>query len=157
MRYLGIDYGLKRVGAAICDAGETIVSPLCQFNHPGKREALTARLLQIIEEHEVEAVVVGMPYNMDGTEGEQARLTRQFVKQMEEDLARPVYVQDERLSSATADAWLRQGELSQNKKRARRDMLAACAILQSFLDHKHGQATQWTTVKGAEDTNKGSD
>lgn len=139
MRYLAIDYGLKRIGLALCDAGESIVSPLDQLQQDRKRpQEAIERLRQYIREYEVEAVVVGLPLNMDGSEGPQVALTREFVRSLEEAIALPIHWQDERLSTAAADELLAGMDLTKDKKKRRRDMLAACDILQSFLDRDHG-------------------
>jgi len=134
MRYLAIDYGLKRVGLAVCDPDESIVSPFCQLearkNWP---EGLIEQLQKIILEHQIEAIVVGLPLNMDDTEGEQAQLTRQFSKKLIQATGLPVHLQDERLSSAAADEMLAEHGMSRQKQKSRRDMLAACAILRDFL------------------------
>ena len=135
MRYLGIDYGLKRIGLAISDAGESIVSPLCQleFNRGGP-ERIILELERIIRENEVEAIVVGLPLNMDGSEGRQAQLTRSFAAKIMQAVPLPVHFADERLSSTAADEKLAEASLSRRKRKARRDMLAACEILHDFLN-----------------------
>ena len=138
MRYLAIDYGLKRVGLAICDAQEIIVSPLTLLEIARDQGAtkLQADLQQIVGAEHVAEVVVGLPLNMDGSEGLQATLTRKFATELAEALAVPVHLHDERLSSAAADEMLTQAGLSLRKFKGKRDMLAACAILQCFLDSK---------------------
>jgi len=136
MRYLAIDYGLKRVGLAVCDADEIVVSPLCQIEtNSQKPEILLERLRRIINEYQIEAVVVGLPLNMDDSEGGQAKLTRQYTEQLAASIELPVHLQDERLSSMSADEILAETNLSTAKRKKRRDMLAACAILQDFLDN----------------------
>ena len=138
MRYLGIDYGSKRVGIALCDADESIVSPLCQLQgRASQEEKLIAHLEKLIGQHAVEALVVGLPVNMDGTEGSQARQARQFARRLEKRLALKVYLQDERLSSYAAEEKLAAGNLTRTRRRRRRDMLAACEILQDFLTQKN--------------------
>ena len=138
MRYLAIDYGLKRVGLALCDSSETIVSPLCQFEHDHKRPQIaTDRVKQIVAEYQVQALVVGLPLNMDDTEGAQAVLTRRFAEALVCAVSLPLYMQDERLSSAAADELLNETEFTKGKKKQRRDMLAACDILRSFLNRDH--------------------
>ncbi|KPK75390.1 MAG: hypothetical protein AMJ79_11375 [Phycisphaerae bacterium SM23_30] len=134
MRYLGIDYGLRRLGLALCDAQETIVSPLCRLSlgRGGSKEVL-ARLREIIEDNQVEALVVGLPLNMDDSEGEQARRARRFARELSRASGKPVHLQDERLSSMAADDKLSRSGLSRKKRRQRRDMLAACDILEEFL------------------------
>ena len=135
MRYLAIDYGLKRVGLAICDTGETIVSPLRLLKvDPSRPQRLIEQLERIITEHRVEAVVVGLPLNMDDSEGPQAKLTRRFAKQLNKAVDKPVLFQDERLSSEAADGMLAESGLSRKKRREKRDMLAACEILNDFLN-----------------------
>ena len=135
MRYLAIDYGLKRVGLAICDAGETIVSPLQLLKvDPSRPQRLIEQIERIVTEHQVEAVVVGLPLNMDDSEGQQAQLTRRFVKRLCETVNKPVHFQDERLSSEAADGMLAESGLSKKKRKEKRDMLAACEILNDFLN-----------------------
>ena len=137
MRYLAIDYGLKRLGLAICDAQETIFSPLCQLeSRSGQRDRLLKEIGKIAKEYEAGAIVVGLPLNMDGSEGEQARLCRQFAEQVGQALSLPVHLQDERLSSAAADEMLAESGLTSGKRKSRRDMLAACDILRDFLDRR---------------------
>ena len=138
MRYLGIDYGLKRVGLAICDAEEIIVSPLQVLEGPRDRgmAQLLAQLQNVVQEEQVTEIVVGLPVNMDGTEGEQAALTRRFAAELTQALAIPIHLHDERLSSAAADEMIAAAGLNPTKFKAKRDMLAACAVLRSFLDSK---------------------
>ena len=137
MRYLAIDYGLKRLGVAICDANETIVSPLCQLQMEASgRQKLFEQFRQMVQEHQVEAVVVGLPLNMDDSEGDQAKLTRKFADDLAQAVSLPVHLQDERLSSSAADEKLALSGLSRKKQRQKRDMLAACDILEEFLQRE---------------------
>ena len=137
MRYLAIDYGLKRLGLALCDPGETIVSPLCQLPVDVSRpDQIFATLQEVIAEREIDAVVVGLPLNMDDSEGKQAKISRQFAEQLAQAVPIPVNLQDERLSSMAADEMLAESGLSKAKRKSRRDMLAACDILQEFLYKK---------------------
>ena len=138
MRYLAVDHGTKRIGLAICDPDEIIVSPLCQLDaHPDRPAHLLARIAQIIDENQVQAVVVGLPLNMDDSEGPQAASAREFARRLAAAVAVPLHLFDERLSTAAADEILLQTDLTKKKRRRRRDMLAACNILQDFLHHKH--------------------
>ena len=135
MRYMAIDYGLKRVGLALCDPAGTIVSPLCQLqNHPDQPDRLIEQLAQTIKENQVDALIVGLPINNDGTVGPQAQLCRQFADRLARDVTIPVHLQDERLSSFAADELLASVKLTKAQTKRRRDMLAACDILRSFLD-----------------------
>ena len=138
MRYLAIDYGLKRSGLALCDPAETIVSPLCQLTVDVSRpEHIITALTEIITEYAIDALVVGLPLNMDGSEGEQAKRSRRFGEQLETALEIPVHLQDERLSSMAADEMLAESGFSKAKRKSKRDMLAACDILQEFLRKKN--------------------
>ena len=137
MRYLGIDYGQKRTGLAICDGGEMIASPLKVLT-VGQDE-LVAGIAKIVKHENVDAVVLGLPLNMDGTAGYQAKRVRAFAAQMKDRIDIPIHFQDERLSSFEAEGKLSGVELTRKKKKKRLDAVAAAAILQSFLDEKHGR------------------
>jgi len=137
MRYLGIDYGQKRTGLAICDGAETIASPLKVLT--GRRSELFASIAEIVKQEDVEAIVLGLPLNMDGTAGRQVKLVQDFAGRIKEHVPLPVHFHDERLSSFEAEGKLSGVELTRKKKKARLDAVAAAAILQSFLDKKHGR------------------
>jgi putative Holliday junction resolvase len=133
MRYLAIDYGEKRTGLAICDAGETIVTPLTVIH--GQKERLK-RLADIVKTENVEAVVIGLPLNMDGSKGSQAILVLRFAKQLREHLDIPIHFQDERLSSFEAEEKLAPAKFTRSKRRKRLDAVAAASILEDFLEQK---------------------
>jgi len=136
IRYLGIDYGLKRIGLALGDAGGRLATPLKQLDGQGHPSDDARQLRPIIEEYEIEVVVVGLPLMEDGTEGEQSRLTRKFGEAVVAELGLPVEYFDERYSSHAADHLLNQrDELTSKKRRARRDAIAAATFLQEFLDN----------------------
>jgi putative Holliday junction resolvase len=131
MRYLAIDYGMKRTGLAVCDAEERIVSPLDVLH--GSKDLLD-RLLRIIAAERIEAVVLGLPLNMDGSEGSQVQRVRTFAGQLRRRIEIPVYFQDERLSSFAAEQKLQEAGLSRGKRQERVDALAAAEILETFLE-----------------------
>lgn len=130
MRYLAIDYGNKRTGLAICDQAETIASPLTVIQ--GQKELLK-KIAEVIEAENVDAVVLGLPLNMDGSEGPQAELVLKFGKQLQNCLKIPVLLQDERLSSFGAEEKLIPANYTRKKKKKRLDAVAAAEILASFL------------------------
>ena len=134
MRYLGIDYGTKRTGLSICDPNEIIVSPLTVLQ---SREPLPEKIAQVVEDEGVMAVVLGLPLNMDGSEGPQTQLVLKFADQLQARLKIPVYLQDERLSSFGAEEKLAPANLSRDKKKERLDAVAAAEILEAFLEQKH--------------------
>jgi putative Holliday junction resolvase len=136
MRYLAIDYGMKRTGLAVCDAGETIASPLAVVQ--GHKD-LIERIKRIIASEGIGAVVVGLPLNMDDSEGPQAKLVQAFARELGRHIPVPIHLQDERLSSFAAEQRLQEMGLTRGKKRERLDALAAADILQTFLDQKAGR------------------
>lgn len=133
MRYLAIDYGIKRTGLAVCDALETIASPL-KVLHGHRR--LVEEIEQIVTSENIEGIVLGLPLNMDGSQGPQARQVLAFADRLKQRLAIPIHLQDERLSSFGAEEKLQATGLSRSKRRERLDALAAAEILQAFLDQR---------------------
>jgi putative Holliday junction resolvase len=133
MRYLAIDYGTKRTGLAVCDPSETIVSPLTVIEG---RKNLIGKILEIITCENIEAIVFGLPLNMDGTTGPQAKRATQFAKELETRINVPIYFQDERLSSFGAEEKLAPAEFTRKKKARRLDAIAAAQILEAFLEQK---------------------
>ncbi len=133
MRYLAIDHGTKRTGLAICDSGETIASPLTVIQ--GKKELLK-KIAEVVETENVEAVVLGLPLNMDGSESSQTKLVLKFAGQLKDHLHIPVHLQDERLSSFSAEEKLASAKFTKEKMRKRLDAVAAAEILEAFLEQK---------------------
>lgn len=130
---LGIDYGSKRLGFAVCDREQTIASPV--ENYERQTPPVDAKALhRLIEDYRIVGLVVGLPVHMSGDEGAQAHEARTFGQWAAAQTGLPLQFWDERFSSHAADAALFQGELTNKQHKARRDMLAARAILQSFLD-----------------------
>ena len=133
MRYLSIDYGDKRTGLAVCDAGETIVTPLRVLNGQTR---LVEKIVGIIESEEINAIVLGLPLNADGTEGPSVKRVRRFGTRLAKHIDIPLHFQDERLSSFTAEQKLIDAQLTRKKKAGRLDAVAAAEILQTFLEGK---------------------
>lgn len=133
LRWLAIDYGSRRIGLASCDPDEAIASPARVLDATGDPNADAARVCDFADRHEIDALVVGLPLNMDGTVGPQAKRTLAFVEALRARTDRPVETFDERLTSFQADQWLDQLDASPTRRRRLRDALAALAILQSFL------------------------
>ncbi|MHC4288463.1 MAG: Holliday junction resolvase RuvX [Planctomycetota bacterium] len=101
MRYLAIDHGQKRTGLAVSDASETLVSPYSVIETTCEAELLR-RILDVMKTEEIEAVVVGLPVNMDGTEGTRVKQVKQFVEKLRQQTSKPIQMYDERLSSFEA-------------------------------------------------------
>ncbi len=138
MRYLAIDYGTRRTGLAICDAAETIASPLSVIQG---RKDLPKKIADIVAAEGVEAIVLGLPLSMDGTESAQTRLVLKFAEELKKHLDIPVHLHDERLSSFAAEEKLAAAEYSRGQKQKRLDAVAAAAILEAFLEEKNAGAS----------------
>ncbi len=135
-RYIAIDHGTKRIGLAIGDSQLAIVSPLEPIQSRGRIDDDIAALLKIADEYGADEFVVGLPLNMDDTEGPQAKLTRQFGEAIQTKSGRKVHYFDERLSSFAADELLRDGDFTRKQHRSRQDGVAAQVLLQAFLDSR---------------------
>lgn len=131
---LGIDYGSKRIGLAVSDAAGAMAMPLGVVEAKGTLEEQARRVLAAAEGYDVGGFVVGLPLNMDDTEGPQAKASRRFGEALSRAAGRPVTYWDERLSSAAADDLLRPADLTRGKHKARRDSVAALVVLQSYLN-----------------------
>ncbi len=132
MRVLGIDYGNRRIGLAISDEIGLIAHGLPTLTHKAEAQVLAA-LRQLIEEHDIAEIVVGLPRNMDGSIGPQAEKAMAFAESLEA-LGLPVHLVDERLTTERAKRALEEAGLTSPKHRAKRDRMAAQFILQTFLD-----------------------
>jgi putative Holliday junction resolvase len=136
-RWLGVDYGTRRIGLACSDAREIIVSPADTLSGTGTRPGDVAAVLRWATSHEIEGIVVGLPLNMDGTDSRQTQMTRTFIEELRSCTPLPVEAWDERLSSYQADTILAAADVRRSRRQGLRDALAAQVILQSFLDARH--------------------
>jgi putative Holliday junction resolvase len=122
MRVLALDHGTVRIGCALSDPSGTLATPLPVIEPPEARA-----VAELVDEHGVELVVVGLPLHLSGEEGSQAGLARSFCRELEAMLSIPVETYDERLTSRMADASRRGGAV------AARDSIAAAHLLDSYL------------------------
>ncbi|MEE9129306.1 MAG: Holliday junction resolvase RuvX [Phycisphaerales bacterium] len=134
MRFLAIDLGDKRTGLAIGDDETKVASPLTVIELPCG-DPLLGALTKAIDEHTPDAIVLGLPLNMDGTEGPQAKLVREFGQQLQLRCGLDVHCHDERLTSFAADQQMAGTGRTHKQKKRLRDALAAAEILRDFLDH----------------------
>lgn len=133
-RWVGIDYGSRRIGLALSDPGARIATPAEALDAVGEPVRDARRVTDWSAPHQPDGFVVGLPLNMDGSAGPQAEQTRRFAAALERLAALPVRLQDERLSTFQADQHLRAADVPARKRKGRRDAVAAQVILQSFLD-----------------------
>jgi putative Holliday junction resolvase len=133
VRLLALDIGEKRIGVAVSDPSGTVASPLTVLDAP-RTMATGEDLMRLIEEYEVEAVIVGLPLSMDGSEGPQAERVRRAASRLAGFLRVPVEFADERLSSVQASRALGSGGVTSRRARGSVDKIAASIFLQSYLD-----------------------
>jgi len=132
-RSLGIDFGTRRIGLALSDPTGTLASPLPFLENTGPQK-VTAALRKLIQSHEIQTLVIGLPRNMDGTHGPAAQKVRDFIAQIQPHLPVPIIALDERLTTAQASRDLSRMGLSQKELRKKVDSSSAALILQQFLD-----------------------
>ncbi len=135
MRYLAIDLGEKRTGLAVGDDVTGIASPLDVIQTAGSEERFK-QIERAIDDQGPDALVVGVPLNMDGSIGPGAKKSQAFGDELGKRFGLPVHLFDERLTSAAADEQMAQSGLTHGQKKARRDALAAAAILRGFLEQQ---------------------
>ena len=143
-RWLAIDLGTVRIGVAYGVVSHGIASPLEVIAAIPPAAAID-RIQQLAREYNAQAIVVGLPLNMDDTEGPQARLSRTWAVQLAAVCGLEVRLWDERLSSFTADQAL-AGQMTRKKKKARQDALAAASMLQDFLARRGNETAEIVTA-----------
>ena len=132
-RLIGIDLGTKTIGLALSDVTRTIATPLETI----KRVKFTPdieRLLSIADKHAIAGFVLGLPINLDGSEGPRAQATRAFARNLGRLTSRPILLWDERLSTAAAERTLLEADTSRRRRAEVIDKMAAAIILQGALD-----------------------
>lgn len=140
MRIFAIDLGDQRTGLALADRITCIASPAGLIETPIEREQGRLLINEIVKQFQQQAsgpeteIVLGIPLNMDNTEGPRAKLVRDFAQKLANRLDRPVVLVDERKTSQLADARMSQSGLTHKQKKQRRDAIAAAAIAQLYLD-----------------------
>ena len=132
-RLMGVDLGTKTIGLALSDVERRIATPLETI----KRVKFTPdalKMIGLVERFEVGGLVVGLPLNMDGTEGPRSQATRAFVRNLQPRLQRPMLFWDERLSTIVVTRALIAADASRAKRADSVDKMAAAYILQGALD-----------------------
>lgn len=132
-RLAGLDLGTRTIGVALSDAGRIIATPYETIRR-SKLKADIARLKEIIAREGVGALVLGLPINMDGSEGPRAQATRQFAADLGKEVDLPLCFWDERLSTYAAEQLLLEAGTSRKRRAEVIDKLAAAVILQGLLD-----------------------
>ena len=132
-RTLGIDYGEKRIGVALSDGLGIAAHPFGVLEAGGDAGP---RLAELVREHDVERVVVGLPRSLDGSEGKAATIARRFAQELRALLDIEVAMYDERLTSRIAEDVLLSAGSSRARRRKKVDKVAAAVMLQGYLDRR---------------------
>lgn len=135
MRALALDHGTKRIGVAISDELGIIAQPL-EFIPAEPLEKFYLRLTAILAEKQVSEIVVGMPFNMDGSTGPAAEKVERFVAELRTKVRQPIHTCDERLTTYEAENLLISAGARRKKRKQVIDKMAAAVLLQSYLDAK---------------------
>lgn len=139
MIILSVDLGKARTGLAVCDRGEVLASPLSVITERDS-ERLVEKVALAAKEAGAEQLVVGLPRNMDGTEGESAQNARQMAARLGEATGLPVALCDERGTTITAHGYLNETNTRGKKRKAVVDAVAATVILEDYLRARRNQA-----------------
>lgn len=137
MIIISVDLGHARTGLAISDKSGFLASSLCVIEEHND-DRLVQKITDIIKENKAERVVVGLPKNMDGSEGESATRARELAQKISDLADVPYVMQDERGTTITAHAYLSAKEVYGKKRKKQVDAVAASIILQDYLDSQKG-------------------
>lgn len=135
MRTLALDHGTKRIGVAISDELGIIAQPL-EFIPAEPIDAFYRRLAVILAEKKVAEIVVGMPFNMDGSTGASAERVQKFITELQSKVSLPIHTCDERLTTYEAENLLISAGTRRKQRKQVIDKMAAAVLLQSHLDAK---------------------
>ena len=133
MRFLCIDLGDKRTGLAVGDDVLSMAHPVCVLEIP-IGQLLVDAIVEAIDKHAADELVIGLPLHMDGTEGQRVHIAKAFADQITNVVDITINFQDERLTSAAAEELLSGSGKTHKQKKQTRDALAAAEILKDFLD-----------------------
>jgi putative holliday junction resolvase len=134
-RFLGLDIGTKRIGAAISDPLAITAQPLKVISRTPENKAIE-EITKICNEYNVETIIAGLPKNMDGTLGFQAEDVTTFVEKIKNNTGLDVKFEDERLTSKAAERFLIEQNKKPSKNRGLIDITSAILILQQYLDKR---------------------
>lgn len=141
MRIMGLDFGSRTVGVAISDSllltaqGVEII----RRKEENKLRQTLARIEELIVQNEVEEIVLGLPKNMNDTEGVRVELTKEFKEKLERRTGLPVIFWDERLTTVAADKTMMEAGIRRENRKEYVDMIAATLILQGYLDRRNNE------------------
>lgn len=131
-RVLALDYGTRRIGVAMSDPGRVVASPLCVV----AAETAIEDIRLLVEEHEADLIVVGLPVSLSGHEGRSAEGARRLGQDVGAATGLQVEFVDERFTTSGAERAMIEGKVKRRDRRAKVDKVAAALILQHFLDRR---------------------
>ncbi len=135
MIILSVDYGDKRTGIAVCDKLEMLASPVCVITE-WNIDALANKIIDVAKERRAEEIVVGLPKNMDGSEGFRADACKELGEKLKNLTEIPIKFWDERLTTVSAHKILSDNNVRGKKRKAVVDAVAADIILQDYIDSR---------------------
>lgn len=142
-RWIGVDFGMARIGLSYSDTSKIIASPMATIDAEKKTAATVRKIMKVLQDHqqelryEIEKIIVGLPLMMSGKAGLMADEVRHFIELLQEALPDiSIETWDERLSSVQADRSMKEANMSRKKRSKRMDSVSAVIILQSYLDRE---------------------
>lgn len=130
---MGLDIGDKKIGVALSDPTRTLASPLTTIIRNSDEQAI-ADIINLVIKYKVEQIIIGLPYSLNGDIGRQARKVLEFKNKVSQSVVAEIIMQDERLSSVSANQKLREAGKKGSRLKQEMDAAAATIILQSYLD-----------------------
>lgn len=135
-RAMALDLGDKRVGIAMSDLMKMIANGYETYYRSGDESRDIEYIKRLVVDNNVDEVVIGLPINMDGTEGVRVEKSREFGQKLGEVIDAKIFFEDERLTTVSAERVLIEGDVRRDKRKTVIDMVAATIILQAFLDKR---------------------
>lgn len=137
MRIMGLDVGSKTIGIAVSDPLKITAQGLKTiYWDENDMSSADQELLELINQYEVTEIIVGLPFNMDGSLGKRAEITKIYARRLEREFLLPVKLIDERLTTIAAERTLLEADVSRKKRSSVIDKMAAVLILQNYLDQQ---------------------
>lgn len=133
MRNLGLDVGDRRIGVAISDPEQILASPLTTILREDDDSAIGA-IVEIVNKYDIQRIIIGLPYSLDGSVGSQAGKVKSFVEKLSKCTGVDIELRDERLSTVAVNHLFTEAGVKNRDRRDRRDAAAAAFILQGYLD-----------------------